>query len=83
MRWETVKYRLSAPSPRLHHNKNNALNDLAPQYLTELLVYYTPAWNLRSTKAGLLTVPAIRLKSMGDKAFSTLAQNYGISTPWD
>ncbi len=50
-----------------------ALNNLAPQYLSELLTHYTPTRVLRSSEAGLLTVQTTQLKTMGDRAFSSLA----------
>jgi len=39
-----------------------ALHNLAPQYLCELLIPYTPTRALRSSEAGLLTVQTTRLK---------------------
>jgi len=39
-----------------------ALHNLAPQYLCELLIPYTPTRGLRSSEAGLLTVQTTRLK---------------------
>jgi len=47
-----------------------ALQDLAPQYLTDLLMPYTSRRNLSSSLSGLLVVPKTRLHSRGDKAAS-------------
>ncbi len=47
-----------------------ALNNLAPQYLSELLTPYTPTRVIRSSEAGLLSVQTTRLKTMGDRAFT-------------
>ena len=45
------------------------MNNLAPRYLSDLLVPYVPARNLRSSDKCLLRVPATKLKSFGDKTF--------------
>ncbi len=58
-----------------------ALNNLAPQYLSELLTPYTPTRVLRSSEAGLLTVQTTRLKTLGDPAFSSLAPKLRNSLP--
>ena len=58
-----------------------ALNNLAPHYLCELLTPYTPTHALRSSEAGLLTVQTTRLKTMGDRAFSSLAPKLWNSLP--
>ncbi len=51
------------------------------QYLSELLIPYTPTRDLRSSETGLLTVPLTRLRSMGDRAFSSLAPKRWNSLP--
>lgn len=58
-----------------------ALNGLAPQYLSELLIPYIPARNLRSADASLLVVPVTYLKTMGDRAFSSVAPKLWNSLP--
>ena len=45
------------------------LHGLAPQYLADLLVPYTPARNLRSSDSLLLTQPRARTRT-GERAFS-------------
>ena len=45
-----------------------ALNNLAPPYLSQLIVLYNPTRNLRSASKHLLEVPNVRLKSYGDRA---------------
>ena len=50
-----------------------ALNNLAPPYLSQLIVPYNPTKNLRSAGKHLLEVPNVRLKSYGDRAFSVAA----------
>ena len=42
-----------------------ALNNLAPPYLSQLIVPYNPTRNLRSASKHLLEVPNVRLKSYG------------------
>lgn len=56
-----------------------ALHGLAPQYLSGLLIPYTPNRRLRSSQYNLLTVPLMHLKSMGDRAFSVYAPVYAPS----
>ena len=50
-----------------------ALHHLAPTYLCKLLHEYTPSRTLRSTSAGLLTIPTPHLSTMGARAFSCSA----------
>ena len=50
-----------------------ALNNLAPVYISNLLVRYEPSRNLRSTDKYLLQIPKTRLKTYGDRAFSVSA----------
>ena len=49
------------------------LNDLAPTYLSELLSYTNGPRLLRSSSQNFLAVPRTRLKTYGDRAFSTAA----------
>ncbi len=58
-----------------------ALNNLAPQYLSEPLTPYTPTCVLRSSEAGLLTVQTTLLTTMGDRALSSLAPKLWNSLP--
>ena len=62
-----------------------ALNNLAPPYLSELMVPYNPTRNLRSASAGkhFLEVPNVRLKSYGDRAFSVAAPKRWNEIPLD
>ena len=50
-----------------------ALNNLAPVYISNLLVPYEPSRNLRSTDKYLLRMPQTHLKTYGDRAFSVAA----------
>ena len=50
-----------------------ALNEMAPQYMTDLLEHYIPPRNLRSASKNLLKVPKSNLKSYGDRSFKVAA----------
>ena len=50
-----------------------ALNDLAPEYLRELVIPYCPVRNLRSADLLELEVPKTRLKTNGDRSFKAAA----------
>ena len=60
-----------------------SLNGLAPPYLKELLITYTPKRTLRSAKKGLLIQPICRLKSYGQRAFSYAAPKLWNSLPFN
>jgi hypothetical protein len=50
-----------------------AVNGIAPPYISELLVPYDPARELRSSELEHLTVPTTNLKTFGDRAFAAVA----------
>ena len=50
-----------------------ALNGLAPDYITELLQYTSPARNLRSAALRHLDIPRTNLATRGDRAFAVAA----------
>ena len=60
-----------------------ALNGLDPvyMYICDLLSYYQPSRALRSAGLSLLDVPATRLVTCGDRAFSVAAPKVGIGLP--
>ncbi|XP_072039169.1 uncharacterized protein [Amphiura filiformis] len=60
-----------------------ALNNAAPNYITELLKPYHPISSLRSASRELLVVPKSRTKSFGDRAFSIAGPNLWNSLPMD
>ncbi|XP_071808997.1 uncharacterized protein [Asterias amurensis] len=61
-----------------------ACHNLAPRYLTDLLIPYTPARSLRSSSdTSLLRVPAVNLKSAGERAFCRVAPQLWNSLPAD
>lgn len=45
-----------------------ALHDLAPSYISDLLIHYNPSRNLTSSGSGLRSIPASRVKTRGDRA---------------
>ena len=46
-----------------------SLNEMAPQYLTELIELYRPSRHLRSSSSHLLVVNRTNTKSFGNKSF--------------
>ncbi len=78
LHWLPVSFRVDFKILMLTYK---ALHGLAPQYLSELLIPYTPTRDLRSSETGVLTVPLTRLRSMGDRAFSSLAPKLWNSLP--
>uniref|UniRef100_A0A4W6FHD0 Reverse transcriptase domain-containing protein n=1 Tax=Lates calcarifer TaxID=8187 RepID=A0A4W6FHD0_LATCA len=59
------------------------LNGLAPSYLSDLLNPYIPSRALRSQSAGLLSVPRVKKKSAGCRAFSYRAPFLWNNLPSD
>ena len=51
----------------------NALHDLAPSYVGNLIKQYKPCRSLRSSSKGLLAVPSSNLQTYGNRAFSIAA----------
>ena len=62
-----------------------ALNNLAPVYISNLLVRYEPSRNVRSTDKYLLRIPQTHLKTCGDslRAFSVAAPRLWNALPMD
>ncbi len=61
----------------------NALNGLAPTYLTSLLSCYNPSRSLRLQISGLWVVPRILKSNKGGRAFSHLAPKLWESLPYN
>ncbi len=78
LHWLPVKYRIDFKIVLFVYK---ALNNLAPQYLTDLLLPYTPSRTLRSCDLGLLIVPRVKLKNCGDRAFATAGSKLWNSLP--
>uniref|UniRef100_A0A8C5CCP5 Reverse transcriptase domain-containing protein n=2 Tax=Gadus morhua TaxID=8049 RepID=A0A8C5CCP5_GADMO len=47
-----------------------ALHGLSPLYLKDLIIPYSPSRSLRSSGAGLLSLPKVKKKSAGQRAFA-------------
>src|SRR4029434_1284164 len=67
LHWLPVKSRIDFKVLLLTYK---ALNDLAPNYLKELVVPYCPLRPLCSQSAGLLVIPRISKTTVGGRAFS-------------
>ena len=70
LHWLQVKDRINFKILLLTYR---ALNDLAPEYISELVRFYRPAKDLRSGKLLQLAVPTTRLKTFGDRCFEAAA----------
>ena len=55
-----------------------ALHGLAPSYLSDMLILYTPGRRLRSENQHLLVVPAVKLANYGYRSFAV-----GGPTVWN
>ena len=58
-----------------------ALNDLAPDYLSDAITRYQPTRSLCSFEKGQLVVPKVRTKSYGSHAFGHAGPNLFNSLP--
>ena len=57
------------------------LNGLAPKYISDMLVRYTPCRVLRSSDRHLLNVPKTNKKTYGKELFLLLPHDYGTACP--
>ena len=57
------------------------LNQLAPSYLSDLLIHYRPLRALRSSDKELLVQPRCHLKTYGERAFSFIAPKLWNTLP--
>ncbi len=79
LHWQPIKFRISYKILLLAYK---AQNDLAPAYLTNLLLCYNPTCSLRSQNSGLLVVVHMIAKSTkGGRTFSYLALKLWNSLP--
>ena len=58
-----------------------AIHGLAPKYLCKLLKFKSSLYNLRSSGSILLSMPAVRSKTLGDRAFMVAAPTLWNSLP--
>ena len=70
LHWLPVKQRIDFKILLLTYK---ALNGLAPAYMRELLIPYSPKRTLRSTENHLLTPPRCRLEYFGTRSFAAAA----------
>ncbi len=69
LHWLPVAYRIKVKLSCLFFK---ALNGLAPYYLCNLLLPYSPPCSLRPSDSCLLVVPRYSLSSMGGRSFSVV-----------
>ncbi len=70
LHWLPIEKRISF---KLLCTTYKALNNLAPQYLTDQLEKYTPSRALRSADKQLLCIPKIRTQKYGARSFKYVA----------
>ena len=78
LHWLPVKQRIDFKILLLTYK---ALNRLAPAYMRELLIPYSPKCTLRSTEKHLLTAPRCRLKFFGKRSFAAAAPTLWNNLP--
>ncbi len=78
LHWLPVAYRIKFKILLLTFK---ALNGLAPYYLCNLLLPYSPPRSLWSSDSRLLAIPRYRLSSMGGQSFSVVAPKLWNSLP--
>ena len=57
------------------------IHGLSPKYLCDLLTFKSYLYNLRSSNSILLSMPAVRSKTLGDRAFMVAAPRLWNSPP--
>ena len=67
LHWLPVRARIECKISTLCYRSRDSS---APAYCSDLLPVYQPSRSLRSTDAGLMTVPCIKLNKYGKRAFS-------------
>ena len=80
LHWLPIKHRIDY---KILINTFNAIHNLAPPYLSDLIQINTPTRSLRSASSTNLTVPPARLSTMGGRAFSRSAPRLWNSLPAD
>uniref|UniRef100_A0AAY4DRN7 Reverse transcriptase domain-containing protein n=1 Tax=Denticeps clupeoides TaxID=299321 RepID=A0AAY4DRN7_9TELE len=78
LHWLPIKFRIDYKILLLTYK---ALNGLAPQYMSELLVPYEPPRPLRSMGAGSILVPKVQKVTAGSRSFSYRAPQLWNSLP--
>ena len=80
LHWLPVAYRIKYKVNMLTFK---SLRGLAPTYLQELFVPYTPTRLLRSQGQGLLTIPRFKRQTVGGRAFATQGASLWNELPPD
>ena len=70
LHWLPVRFRIKYKIAILVYK---CLNNLAPEYLSDIIKPYTPSRSLRSSNANLLTPQSTHYKTLGDRSFSVAA----------
>ncbi len=78
MHWLPIKHRIDF---KILLITCKALNGLAPQYLSELLLHYCPSRPLRSQNSGHLIIPRISKSTAGGRFFFYLAPKLWNNLP--
>ena len=78
LHWLPITYRTDFKIALLTHQ---CIHGNAPPYLKELLTPKPATRNLRSDSSNLLMVPKTKLRTMGDRAFSSTAPSLWNSLP--
>ena len=78
LHWLPVKARIEF---KIMLIKFKAIHGLAPKYLCDLLTFKSSLYNLRSSDSILLSMPAARSKTLGDRAFMVAAPRLWNSLP--
>ena len=80
LHWLPVKSRIEYKVLLLTYK---CLNNMAPDYLSNMLEEYKPPRPLRSSAGNTLCVPKTRTKGYGDRAFSVSAPRLWNALPMD
>ena len=78
LHWLPVKFRIDFKILMLTYK---ALNNQAPDYISELLTLYKPSPALRSSSQMLLVVPKTKTKLYGDRSFAASAPKLWNALP--
>ena len=78
LHWLPVKARIEFKIPLITFK---AIHGLAPKYLCGLLTFKSSLYNLRFSDSILLSMPAVRSKTLGDTAFIVAAPRLWSSLP--
>ena len=78
LHWLPVKHRIEYKIALITFN---ALNDIAPTYIADLISEYKPIRTLRSSSELLLRRPKSNTHFYGDRAFSVAAPRFWNSLP--